>query len=99
MDNSPVKIWRNQKYIRDLLGQTGRIVSYTIVRVPPNGFASQAPYPVVLVSLKNNRVTAQLVDYDVKQLKIGQKVQAVLRKTKCIGKEGVIPYGVKFKPV
>lgn len=96
---SPVKFWRNQKKIASLLGREGKIESYTIVHVPPAGFEVEAPYPVVLVNFGKSKYTAQLVDYQTKELKIGQKVKAVLRKIKEPDREGIIPYGIKFTPV
>ena len=97
---SPVKVWRNQKKIRKLLGLYGNIISWTKVYVPPVGFSSQAPYAIAVVMLAGGRnYTAQIVDWDDKDLKTGQKVIAVLRRTKDPGEEGVIPYGIKFKPV
>ena len=100
MNNSPVKIWRNQPKIRSLLGKVGRIISYTTVRVPPAGFEVQAPYAVIMVNLDDDTCyTGQLVDYEKNHLHIGQKVQAILRRVKTPGKEGIIPYGVKFKPI
>lgn len=99
MNTSPVKIWRNQGHIRNLLGKTGVIVSFTIIRVPPGGFEGQAPYAVVVVDLGDSKCTGQLVDYNEKELKIGKRVIAVLRRVKQPDTEGIIPYGVKFKPV
>ena len=97
---SPVKIWRNQKKIRELLGKEGTIVTWTKIFVPPEGFESQAPYVVAIAKLADKSFrTAQLVDYDEKNLKIGQRVRTILRKTRNPGEEGVIPYGIKFKPV
>lgn len=97
---SPVKIWRNQKKIKNLLGTEGEIISFTKIFVPPVGFESQAPYVVVIVKLaKGENYTAQLVDWHEEQLITGQKVTAVLRRTKSPGDEGVIPYGIKFKPL
>src|SRR3989344_7475130 len=97
---SPVKIWRNQKKIRDLLNKQGKIVSFTKVFVPPKGFESQAPYVVVIAELDNGtRVIAQLIDWQDINIKIGKKVITILRKTKDPGKEGIIPYGIKFKPI
>ncbi|MCJ7739788.1 OB-fold domain-containing protein [Candidatus Microgenomates bacterium] len=97
---SPVKIWRNQKRIRQLLGLKGKIVSFTKIFVPPAGFEAQAPYIVALVKLANGQnFTAQLVDWEDKHLQIGQKVKTVLRKTRDPGEEGIIPYGVKFRPI
>lgn len=97
---SPVKIWRSQKKVRELLGLTGKIVSFTKVHVPPEGFADQAPYVVAIAALENNRgCVGQLVDYKEDQLVVGQKIKTVLRRTRDPGLEGVIPYGIKFKPI
>jgi uncharacterized OB-fold protein len=73
-------------------------MSYTIVRVPPLGFDDQAPYPVVLVKIGSQVHVGQLVDHEG-PIKIGQKVVAVLRRVRKPDAEGVIPYGIKFKPV
>ena len=97
---SPVKIWRNQKKIKSLLFLKGKIVSYTQIYVPPAGFEAQAPYIVAIAEFnKGLRIIAQLVDYLDVNLKIGQKVITVLRRTKDPGLEGIIPYGIKFKPL
>lgn len=96
--NSPVKIWRNQKYITSLLGQRGEILSWTIIRVPPAGFSSLAPYPVVLVRLENGeRITAQLVDWEKNDVVIGKRVKVIVRRISEPATEGVIPYGIKVK--
>jgi hypothetical protein len=97
---SPVKIWRNQKKIQKLLGLEGKIVTFTKIHVPPAGFESQAPYVVTVAKLNSGaNYTAQLVDWEDRHLAIGQKIKTVLRKTKDPGEEGVIPYGIKFKPI
>jgi uncharacterized OB-fold protein len=97
---SPVKIWRNQKKTRPLLGKVGTILSWSKVLVPPAGFSSQAPYIIVIVSRdQGSNMICQLVDYDEKDLKIGMKVVTVLRKTRESDTEGIIPYGVKVKPL
>lgn len=95
---SPVKIWRHQKEIANLLGKDGKIVSWTMVRVPPAGYEQEAPYPVVLVELeKGKRLTAQLVDWEKKDLAVGRKVKTVYRRIRKPDSEGVIPYGIKLK--
>jgi uncharacterized OB-fold protein len=97
--NSPVKIWRNQKYITKMLGREGTIVSWTIVRVPPAGFSHLAPYPVVIVELGGERITAQLVDWMPEDLRVGKKVRIVVRKISEPSTEGIIPYGIKVRPL
>ena len=97
---SPVKIWRNQKRIASLLGKTGKILTWTIVRVPPGDFMDQAPYPVVLIELEDaTRLTCQLVDYDANHIAFGQRVVTVIRRTMQPDLDGVIPYGIKAKPL
>lgn len=84
-----------------MLGKTGTIVSWTIIRVPPANFGYQAPYPVALVELDDGggRIVAQMVDFSETQLVIGQKVTTVVRKTIQSETDAVIPYGVKVKPL
>lgn len=97
---SPVKIWRNQKNIAALVGKTGTILTWTLVRVPPGDFTDQAPYPVVLLELEGGkRITCQLVDYDTKDLVFGQKAITVIRRVTHPDPDGVIPYGIKAKPM
>ncbi len=96
---SPVKIWRNQKKVASLVGKTGTIVAFTMVRVPPADFTNQAPYPVAIVKLKDGtHITAQLVDWKESDLKTGQPVMTVIRKVFETG-DGVIPYGIKVRPL
>lgn len=97
---SPVKIWRNQKKITTLLGKTGKIVSWTIIRTPPAQFMDQAPYGVVLIELEGGmQLTAQLVDWQPKHFKKGQRVITVVRRVTNPNPDGVIPYGIKVKPL
>lgn len=103
---SPVKIWRNQKNVAALLGKTGMIVSWVIIRVPPADFMDQAPYPVVVVVLDGGKkIAAQLVDLPSDQkewvplLRTGTKVVTVLRRIAHPDPDGVIPYGIKVKPL
>lgn len=97
---SPVKIWRRQKEVKKYLGKTGEIVSWTIIYVAPSGFKKYAPYPVVLVQMENGYKTmGQLVDYEKNELKIGQSVKTILRRTHETAAEDVIAYGLKFKPI
>lgn len=97
---SPVKIWRNQKHFVKLIGKTGSIISWTMIRVPPDGFSDQAPYPLAVVHLDSGmQITAQIVDWEQEQLKTNQKVTTVIRRTIDATADGVIPYGIKVKPI
>ncbi len=97
---SPVKVWRNQKYVARMIGKTGTIISWTIIRVPPADFGYQAPYAVALVKLDDGEsICAQVVDCQHQELAIGQKVISVVRRTIQSESDGVIPYGIKVKPI
>lgn len=98
--HSPVKVWRNQKRIASSIGKIGTILSWTIIRVPPGDFTDQAPYPMVLLQLADNTtMVCQLVDYEKHHLTAGQKVITVVRRVMNPDTDGVIPYGIKAKPL
>ena len=95
--NSPIKIWRREKEIRQNLGQTGKILSWTKILVTGQKHHSFAPYLVVLVELKNGqKIFGQLVDNRLKDLKIGLEVKSVLRKMYKPNNHEIISYGIKF---
>ena len=97
---SPVKIHRHQKQTAALIGQKGKIVSWTMIRVAAKLFNHQAPYPVVIVRLENNeQVIGQLVDWQDQDLQIDKEVVAVLRRSGTEDETGVITYSIKFKPL
>ena len=99
MITTPVKLWRRQKDVAALIGVKGKILNWTIIRVPTKTFMNEAPYPVVVVKLENNdRMVGQLVDWEEKDLKKGKNVIGVLRKSFAGDSESVIAYTLKFKP-
>lgn len=72
-------------------------MSFSVIHIPPSGFEDQIPYRVGLVELKDgSRMMGQIVES--KKLRIGQKMKAVFRILNLQEKEGVIHYGIKFKP-
>jgi len=96
---SPIKVWRRQKTIRDLLGKEGVIITWTKIFTPPPQFKHIAPYTVVFVKLENEQnICAQLVDcMDDSLLKVGKKVVVTLRKLRESVSEDVIPYTIACK--
>lgn len=100
MVTSPVKLWRRQKNTSSLIGKKGKILQWTIIRVPAKFFMDQAPYPVVIVKMQNGEnMIGQLVDWQEKDLKVGKEVVSVLRRLRTELKEDVIYYNIKFKPL
>jgi uncharacterized OB-fold protein len=82
-----------------VLADAGKVVTYTIIRVPPQPFSDQAPYAVGIVELDDGvRLTGQIVDCAFEELKIGRRVKIEFRKIYQEGEAGVIYYGYKFVP-
>lgn len=93
---SPVKIWRRQKEIRSLIGQRGKVFSWTKIFISSSCFKKFAPYYVVLVKLANgNQAVGQLVGNQ--EPKMNDKVEGIIRKVREGTKDGVIAYGIKFR--
>lgn len=77
----------------------GEIITYTIIHVAPENFEEQIPYPVAIIQLEEGpRVTAQIVDCKIEDVKIGMKVESTFRRIQEDGYTGAIYYGYKFKP-
>lgn len=97
---SPVKVWRNRTILAGHLGKQGKIVSYTIIRVGPSGFENQIPYPVAVVAFADGEMmVGQIVDSKEEALHLGMKVEVVLRRVHELDEEGIIRYGIKFRPI
>lgn len=98
MKVSAVQLWRNQKEAAALIGQTGTIRQWTMIRVAPKSFVKEAPYPVVIVQIGQTQKIGQLVDWEERDLIAGRVVVAVLRRNHPESKESIIEYTIKFKP-
>lgn len=82
-----------------VLAQNGKVVTHTIIRVPPHPFVDQAPYAMGIVELDDGvKLTGQIVDCGFDELKTGFRVKVEFRKIYQEGEAGVIYYGYKFVP-
>ena len=81
------------------LAQAGSVETFTVIRIPPTGFADQVPYAVGIVRLDDGvKVTAQIVDCDLEKLAVGDRVKLEFRKIQQDGESGIVCYGYKFVP-
>lgn len=75
----------------------GKIVSFTVIRVPPEGFEKYAPYAVAIIELDEGaRLSGQIVG-DVSKVETDKPVRAVFRKMHEDGNDGLIHYGLKWE--
>lgn len=89
---------QSTKVDKEQLGKDGKIVTYTVIRVAPEGFEKEVPYIMAIIEMKGgSRLTAQIVDAKPEDIEIGKKVRAVFRKISEDGCSGAIYYGYKFK--
>ena len=80
------------------LSGDGEVLTYTIIYEASEKFEGQAPYPLAIIQLKEGpKITAQIVDCDINDVKIGMKVKSTFRKIQDDGYAGAIYYGYKFK--
>ncbi len=82
------------------LSERGEVVTWTVISSAPIGFEKYVPYVVALIELEDGcRLLSQVVDIEPEEVKAGLKVEAVFRRVKEDGKDGIIHYGYKFRPV
>jgi uncharacterized protein len=89
----------NRKFKPVRLEYTGEILTFTVIRVAPMGFEKIGPYALCIVELDGGgRITCQLADCPLDQVKIGMKVRIEFRKLMDDGDEGLHLYGYKVVP-
>jgi len=76
---------------------SGKVASFTIIRIPPEGFEKYTPYAVAIIELDEGpRISGQIVG-DPEKVAIGQNVRPVFRKLQEDNSDGLIQYGLKFE--
>jgi len=91
---------RSRNLTEIALPRRGELISFSIVRKPPEEFKDHLPYAIGIIRLENGvNVIAQLTDVDLEEIKTGMKVEGVLRKYREEKEEGLILYGIKFRPI
>lgn len=89
----------HREFSTKTMQRTGKILTHTVIRVPPAPFKDQAPYAVAVVEMDDGpRITTQFVDWNEGQLKVGQKIKLEFRLINTDGHAGPIQYGYKAVP-
>ncbi len=87
---------KSREFEKIKLNDTGKIITYTTIRVAPEQFNTQVPYNVAIIELNDGvRITAQVVDCKPEDVVIGKQVKIVFRKVQEEGAAGIICYGYK----
>lgn len=89
----------HREFEKIILPDTGKLVTFSVIRVAPSQFTDEAPYAIGIAELINGvKLFAQISDCDVDSLKVGMEVRIEFRRIQTDGHHGVISYGYKFVP-
>lgn len=89
----------HREFEKVILPDTGKLLTFSVIRVAPSQFVDQAPYAIGIAELSNGvRLLAQVADCDVDSLKVGMEVRIEFRRIQTDGHAGVLSYGYKFVP-
>lgn len=87
---------QSQKFELIKLKPEGTILTFTIIRIPADQFARQAPFAIAIIeTVDGARLTAQVVDCKLEDIEIGNKVKLMFRRIQKEGKSGILQYGYK----
>ena len=65
------------------LPETGKLVTYTVIRVAPSQWGDLSPYALGIAELTDGtRIMAQMTDCDVEKVKIGMEVRLEFRRSR-----------------
>ncbi len=84
--------------IKRFIGK-GTLLTFTQINIPPDCFKDMAPYIIGIIQLSQGpKLMSQITDVELKDLKIGIKMQSVFRKYYTSSSKNIINYGIKFIP-
>ncbi len=85
------------------LPREGKVLTWTVIHVPPARFDLEAPYVIAIVELEGGvrqdagqvRLTCQVTDCDPDELTVDAPVELVFRRIKEDSQADIIQYGYK----
>lgn len=82
------------------LSPRGKVVTATVIHVPPDDFLMEAPYAMAVVETPEGaRFMTQVVDCEPSSVMPGMDVSLQFRLIRKEGKSGILCYGHKAVPV
>ena len=81
------------------LSRKGKVVTSTVIHVPPDEFLNEAPYAMAVVETPEGaRFMTQVVDCDPSSVLPGTEVELEFRLSRKEGQSGILCYGHKGVP-
>ena len=91
---------RGREFEEILLERRAKVITKTVIVVPPDEFMMEAPYAMAIVeSPEGARFMAQIVDCDPAEVKPGTEVELEFRLIRKEGHSGILCYGHKGVPI
>jgi uncharacterized OB-fold protein len=89
-------VCKNREFEDIHLSRSGKLLTYTIIHVPPPQFDRQTPYAVGIVETEEGaRLTVGIADVEPEDLVVGMPVRLEFRKIQEDGDQGILCYGHK----
>jgi uncharacterized OB-fold protein len=89
-------VCQTREFERIPLSREGKILTWTVIHVPPINFDLEAPYVIAIVELEDGvRLTCQVVDCDPEELAMDAPVEMVFRRIQEDSHADIIQYGYK----
>ena len=81
------------------MSETGKVLTWSVIRVAPPAFAQEVPYVVAVLEMDDGtRIMAQVADVTADEVKTGMRVRLEFRRIRQHGRTGVIAYAHKAVP-
>ncbi len=91
---------RGESFEKTLLSREGKVVTSTVIHVPPDDFLMEAPYAMAVVETPEGaRLMVQVVDCEPSTVMPGTQVNLEFRLIRKEGNSGILCYGHKGVPV
>jgi len=91
---------RGRDFEKVTLSRKGKVITSTVVHVPPDDFLMEAPYAIAVVETPEGaRFMTQVVDCDPATVLPGMDVALEFRLIRREGNSGILCYGHKGVPV
>ena len=89
-----------REYTPETRPNTGKVLTYPVVEIPPAEFESQTPYVNAIVELENGvRLTCMVAEAPPDEVDIGTEVEMVFRKLQNGREWEVLQYGYKAQVI
>ena len=91
---------RGREFEEIMLERRAKVITKTVIVVPPDEFMMEAPYVMAIVeSPEGARFMTQIVDCDPADVKPGTEVELEFRLIRKEGHSGILCYGHKGVPI